>query len=148
MAEPTPSDPTAILLQQYKAYLADLGNIGLRHENSRRFYLSVVSALLVFLSMAGEHGPLVHLQRPVQIVVGVTGVTICLLWFLHMLAFGALFRAKFDILRKMEKGLAFQIFLEEWAILKDDLRFSMLTVIDSVMPFVFAAISVAILVLK
>jgi hypothetical protein len=40
------------LIEQYKAYLADVGNIGTRHENTRRFYLSIVSALFVFLSLA------------------------------------------------------------------------------------------------
>ncbi len=38
-------------IEQYKAYLQDLGNIGARHENSRRYYLSVVPALFAAVVM-------------------------------------------------------------------------------------------------
>jgi hypothetical protein len=137
------------LLEQYTAYLADVGNIGVRSENSRRFYLSVVSALLVFLSMTGDKGPFIKLQWPVQVIVGITGIIICVLWFLHMRSFGALFRAKFSVLREMEAhGLAFPIFKREWELLRDDTRFTLLSIIDAGMPWVFALISVAIVYLK
>jgi hypothetical protein len=43
-------------VEMYKAYLEDLGRIGGRHENARKFYVSVISALFVFLSMAGTGG--------------------------------------------------------------------------------------------
>lgn len=49
-------------LEIYKAYLDDLGRIGSRQEILRQFYLSVISALFVFLSLAGGTGVLASLQ--------------------------------------------------------------------------------------
>ena len=36
-------------VEQYKAYIADLGNIGTRHSQTNTLYMSIISALLVFL---------------------------------------------------------------------------------------------------
>ena len=144
----TPDNRENVLLQQYTAYLEDVGNIGQRHENARRFYLSVVSALLVFLSLAGDNGPFVSVKSAVQLAAGLSGLSICILWFVHMLSFGALFRAKFKTLRLMEENLAFPIFAREWDLLKDNRRYTALTFVDSLMPVVFAFIYLATLFLK
>src|SRR5712692_4379653 len=90
-------------IEQYKSYLQDVGNIGTRHENSRRFFLSVVSALFVFLSMAGKDGPLKVVEGPVKTLVGIVGIILCVVWVMHMQSFGAIYRAKFDVLRAIEK---------------------------------------------
>jgi hypothetical protein len=50
-------DDRETLLELFKTYLDDLGRIGSRHENVRTFYVSVISALFVFLAMAGKDGP-------------------------------------------------------------------------------------------
>ncbi len=71
-------------IEQYKAYLQDVGNIGVRHENSRKFYLSVVSALFVFVSMAGEKGVFVNVQWHVLTLAGLVGILLCVVWVMHM----------------------------------------------------------------
>jgi hypothetical protein len=139
--------PNPDLLGQYTAYMQDLGNIGDRHQTARSFYLSVVSALLVFLSMAGDKGPLLAVKDRVQIVIAGAGLAICFLWFFHMRFFGALFKAKFDVLREMEKTLPSQIFAHEWDYLKKS-KYASLTVVDSFMPVVFALICIAVAALK
>jgi hypothetical protein len=141
-------EPNPDLLGQYTAYMEDVGNIGDRHQTARRFYLSVISALLVFLSMAGGKGPFNDVKLRVQIVVGFAGLAICLLWFCHMRSFGALYKAKFDILKKMEKSLPYQIFAEEWECLEKAGGYALLTSVDALMPVVFALICLAILALK
>ena len=77
-------------VEMYKAYLEDLGRIGGRHENARKFYISVISALFVFLSMAGTGGLFANVQGWVFGVVGIVGILICLAWFDHMTSFGKL----------------------------------------------------------
>lgn len=141
-------NPNNELLEQYKAYVADLGNIGTRHEKSRQFYLSVSSALLAFLSTVGENGLFQVVKLPVQRVVGVAGVSLCILWFFHMRSFGALFRAKFTVLKAMEVKLPFQIFEQEWKLLENNSRYTLLSRIDSTMPFIFALLFVAIMFFK
>jgi hypothetical protein len=136
-------------IEQYKSYLTDVGNIGIRHENARRFYLSVVSALFVFLSLAGSTGVFQMIRGPVLTLVGIAGVALCLVWLMHMLSFGAIYRAKFDVLRSIEeKHHLFHIFDEEWKHLQANPRFKLLTIIDSVTPILFAILFMAILYFK
>ena len=146
---PSGSTPSSAYIEQYKSYLQDVGNIGSRHENSRRFYLSVVSALFVFLSMAGKDGAFQVVRGAVLMLVGVAGILLCGVWIMHMLSFGAIYRAKFDVLRAIEeKHNLFHVFDEEWKRLKANPRFKLLTLIDSVTPILFALLFIAILYLK
>jgi len=92
-------------VEMYKAYLEDLGRIGGRHENARKFYISVISALFVFLSMAGTGGLFANVQGWVFGVVGIVGILICLAWFDHMTSFGKLYFAKLETLRSLEADL-------------------------------------------
>lgn len=141
--------PQTEYIEQYKSYLQDVGNIGTRHENSRRFYLSVVSALFVFLSMAGKDGPLKVVEGPVRTLVGMVGVILCVVWVMHMQLFGAIYRAKFDVLRAIEKECnLFHVFDEEWKHLRANPRFKLLTLIDSVVPVLFAAMFIVLLYFK
>jgi hypothetical protein len=136
------------LTEQYQSYVKDLGNIGTRHENTRQFYLSVVSVVFVFLSMAGTDGPFRGVKIGVQIIVGVVGIVICVLWMLHMRSFGALYLAKFTVLREMEKDLPFPIFEREWTRLESDRRYWQFTVVDEWLPRVFILVFVAVILLK
>ena len=135
-------------IEQYTAYMQDLGNIGVRHENSRNFYLSVVSALFVFLAMAGKQGFLASLAGPVRILVGLFGLVLCAVWVMHMRSFGAIYRAKFDVLSEMERlqGL-FPISDQEWKYKSADPRYQLLTLIDSLIPLLFAILFVVLLFL-
>lgn len=136
-------------LEQYKAYLQDVGNIGARHESSRHFYLSVVSALFVFLAMAGPNGLFEAVHGKVLVLVGAFGLAMCVVWVLHMQSFGAIYRAKFGVLRAIEqKHQLFHVFDEEWKLLQADPRYKLLTWIDSVMPVLFAGLFVALMLIK
>jgi hypothetical protein len=142
-------DSRADHIEQYKAYLQDVGNIGVRHENSRKFYLSVVSALFAFIAMAGKEGLFVNVRGHVLTLSGIVGILLCIVWVMHMRAFGAIYRAKFDVLRAIEdKYKLFHIFDEEWKSLKANPRYKLLTVIDSVIPILFLLIFVVLLFLK
>jgi len=136
------------LLEQYKAYMEDLGNIGERQSGSRRFYLSVMSALLVFLSASGKGKVLGEISGEFRIVICIAALCICALWFLHMLSFRALFDAKFKVLREMEgEGLPFHIYKKEWNALKGDKRYKFFTGFDATVPILFALIYISIFVL-
>ena len=136
-------------LELYKAYLDDLGRMGGRHEVARAFYLSVISALFVFLSLSGTTGPLVAVSAGVQIVVCLVGILISLVWFLHMCSFGTLFRAKKHMLVQAETEAKFPIkpFTEEAVFLQSNKRLR-LTVIDRLVSVAFAVLFAALAVLK
>lgn len=102
------------LLVQYKAYMDNLNAIGAQHSQTRAFYVSIISALLVFLSFVSSKDKAVEdITVPGQVAIIMLGIMLCIAWFVHILSFGKLYRAKFDILREMEKELAYPIFKEE-----------------------------------
>lgn len=103
---PTPKE---IALDIYKAYLDDLGRIGGRHETLRTFYVSLISALFTFLSLAGGSDALFTIRTDVQIVVGIVGGLISIAWFAHMRAFSMLYQTKFRVLKRMEEGVGFPV---------------------------------------
>lgn len=135
--------------EQYKSYVEDVGNIGVRHENTRRFYLAVVSALFVFLSMAGDNGPFLLVHGKVLTLVAVVGIVLCVVWVIHMQAFRAIYAAKFSVLKKIETKPGFYpIFDEEYIALTNDRRYIFLTLIDTLPALLFVGVFVAILYLK
>ena len=131
------ADTTDIVLSIYKAYLDDLGRIGARHETLRQFYLSVISALFVFLSLAGSTGALLPVHDEVLRLVGGVGLLICLSWFLHMWTFGTIYRAKRHALAEGEAKLPFTPFTIEKTFLSGQNYFR-LTIIDRFVAIVFA----------
>jgi hypothetical protein len=74
-------------IEQYKAYLQDVGNIGVRHENSRKFYLAVV---FVFISMAGVDGLFANVRGHVLTLASAVGILLCIVWVMHMQSFAAI----------------------------------------------------------
>jgi hypothetical protein len=120
---------TDTIVDLYKAYLDDFGRVGSRHETLRGFYLSVVSALFVFLSLGGSEPALLTIRRDVRIVAAVVGILICGSWFMHMWSFGALFKAKRKVLADAEVPFPFKPFTNEATALKGSWRMR-LTVID------------------
>jgi hypothetical protein len=116
-----------------------------------------MSALFVFLSMAGKD-ILVNVQGPVLKVVAVVGILICLAWFEHMRAFGALFGAKLKTVHKLEEALKQNLpltpFTDEAAILmerkkpKTKWSYSPITLVDRFTPLGFLALFVLLAYLK
>jgi len=50
------------MLELYKAYIGDLGNIGGRYATANGFYLSVVTALIAVLALGETDKPLANLE--------------------------------------------------------------------------------------
>ncbi|MBI5890835.1 MAG: hypothetical protein HZB47_09180 [Nitrosomonadales bacterium] len=125
-------------IEQYKAYMQDVANIGSRHETARGFYLSVLSALLAFVALAGKDGPLSGIGSNLFIVISLGAIAICILWFLNTLSFSALYGAKLGQLHKMEEVLPFKNFTDEYKVLKKNWRYIRLTTVECFVAGVFA----------
>jgi len=135
-------------IEQYKAYLQDLGNIGARHVTARGFYLSVLSGLLAFLAIAGHDGSLKDISRPLFVIVGTAGIAICVLWLIHTRAFRALYKAKFKRIVAMEEELPFQNFKAEYQTMKEDRNYSPLILVECAISIVFTVLFAATIVLN
>ncbi len=109
-----PVDPQAqLLLEQYKAYLADLGNIGMRYTTTNGFYVSIVSPLLAILALAKKGEALARIDVLLYLVVPIFACLLCMIWRESMKSYGNLFKRKFEVLRRMEERLPFQSFKME-----------------------------------
>jgi hypothetical protein len=106
------------LLEQYKAVIGDIGNIGIRYTTANRFYLSVMSAFVGVLALSESGKPPEEVNLPLVLVVSVFAMVICYIWTKTVLFYRALFGAKLQILGEMEKGLAFPAYAREFEIMK------------------------------
>jgi hypothetical protein len=134
--------PHEICLEQYKAYLSDLGNVGSRYATLQGFYVSVIGALLGLLALTESNKLLGQIQTGALIVVCLFSIALCIVWALTIRFYGRLFLTKFAILKALECHLAYNCFEEEYKLLKPK---PFLTRIESWIPIVlslfFAAIA-------
>ena len=137
-------------LEQYKAYLQDLGNLGSRHETARGFFLSVLSALIAFLALAGNQGPLGKIGGPLYTLVAIAGIAVCAFWIAYTLSLSAIYRVKFRLLGEIEKNckLPCKLFSVEFPLLTDDPRYSRLTYIECGLAVVLAVLFFGSIVIK
>jgi len=106
LAPPQPAVPESsvtYLVEQYKAYLEDLGNIGSRQAQTTTWYVSILSALMIFISYLAQSQTL-HLFAYASIAASaVVAIIICILWNFHALSYQYLYNAKFGVLHEMER---------------------------------------------
>ena len=101
----TPATSTiapTVTVEQYKAYIQDLGNIGTRYTTSNGFYLSVITALLGILSLMKRGEGLSDLQTILRLGVPLFAIGLCFVWRQTVFFYSAIFKAKFDVLREIE----------------------------------------------
>jgi hypothetical protein len=112
--------PDAAYLEQYKAYMADLANIGSRHAASQSFYVTVISALLGFLAIKTD-GSLQKTFTPVFAIVMLFVAGICYVWRSTVLFYSGEFYKKITVLKELEeKGHLYPAFSRENEITERD----------------------------
>src|SRR5678815_5944179 len=111
-------DNSSLLFEQYKVYIESLNQVRTQHSQTRAFYVSVVSALLVFLSFLGSENVKLNMSIPGQYAVSILGIILCFAWHVQLRSYRKIYRVKFSILREMEKQLPFPLFEREWTELK------------------------------
>jgi hypothetical protein len=134
-------------LDQYKAYLSDLGSVGSRYATANGFYLSVVSALLGILALVEANKALASVQYPVILIVSIFEIAICLNWARAILYYRHLFGAKFSVLRAIEIHLPIQCFAQEYAIIKTHKSYT-LTKHEAIVPLLLSGFFILLLLIK
>jgi hypothetical protein len=136
-----------LLLEQYKAYLADLQQIGGRLETSRSFMLSILTLLFVFLSLAGKDGTFLKIAPHLTWIILSIAVVICFAWFLRIRTYNAIIKSKFTVLHEIEDGLPFKCFKREWELFSQQ-KPIFLTSIDSWIPIILAVAFALVVVIQ
>jgi hypothetical protein len=111
---PTP----APFLEQYKAYIGDLGNFGSRYTTSNGFYLSVITALLGILALTKVGDAFAGSREYLGLAISAFAILVCVVWSRSIDSYRKLFAIKFTVLREIEHaGNLFPIYRRE-----DELR--------------------------
>jgi hypothetical protein len=136
---------TAQALEQYKAKLSDLGNLGGRQTAMTAYYVSIVTAL--FGVLAFKEKALSQIDSLVLFMVCGAGFLVCLLWFYSLTYFRGLFRAKLRVLEEIEESLPFQTFRKEFEQMRKSGLGSWIW-IERFVPAVFALFFLGIMVTR
>ena len=81
-----------LVLEQYKAYLADVGNIGTRYATANGFYVTIISGLLAVLTLSKKGEVLERADVLLYVVVPIFACLLCLVWRESILFYSALFK--------------------------------------------------------
>ncbi len=140
----SPAQPTLTAsLEQYKAKLVDLGNLGTRLSATTTYYVSIVSALLGVLAF--KERSLASIDAYIVLMVGVGGFSVSMLWFVNISFFRGLFRAKLKVLERIEESLPHQTFKDEYEQMKANGRGTWLWM-ERAVPITFAALFALLLI--
>src|SRR5258706_12632240 len=88
-----------MIIEQYKAFIGDVGNIGQRYATSNGFYATLVAGLVALLGLTEPGKALGKFAWVVQLSICFFALVLCWIWWETVHYFRQLFRAKFTVLR-------------------------------------------------
>jgi hypothetical protein len=105
------------LIEQYKLYVQMADNISSRRSQTNAFFISVLSALLVFLSLASDGKQSSNILNIAYIAMAILGLLICGVWFVNIQSYKQLNSGKYKVIHEIEQQLPFPCYDREWDIL-------------------------------
>jgi hypothetical protein len=142
--------PKAIVIEQYKSYVADIGNVGTRYATANGFYLSVLTALLGVLAYVGTGKAIDKTTCLVVVLVAVFAIAICWIWRKTIVFYGKLFGGKFEVLKEKiepQLGLEVNVYKAEFKAVYDERKAEFLTSNEAKVPVLLAVFFAVVAVL-
>lgn len=141
----------------YKLAVEMADRVSSRRGQANQFYLAIETLLLgapASISLVGAGAPSGGLTPWLTLVLGFCGAAISAAWWLQLRSYRDLNSAKFKVINKIEAE-QFQVrpFSDEWGYLKQDEikrwrdRYAELGTVERVMPVIFAALHLALVVI-
>ena len=140
-----PQDQAA-LVEQYKLYVEMADRVSNRRIEINKFYISLLSGLLVLLSLISIPA---ELQNGVLVAISLLSISLCLLWIVNIRSYKELNALKFKVIEEMEQSLPFRCYTREWEILKGEANqrsYFRLTRIEQYVPLLLLLPSVVMLI--
>ena len=130
------------LLDTYRWYIDSAERIGNRRASVNSFLLGVNAALAAYFSIVGPS----ITENPVpNIVIPITGILLCLGWYLALANFRQLTAAKTHVIRRLEESLPATVFAEERKMVEQSAQaLGPLTRIGNAMPGLFMVLYIGI----
>lgn len=137
------------ILEIYKLHAELADRVSQRRLGANRIYVSLLVGLMLFcgalLKIGGRHAE----NGPAFFLVGVVGALLAVSWLLVARSYKQLNSGKFKALRELEKELPFGFFEREWHFLgqgKDRKKYLKLSKVEQTVPWVFLALSLAVVI--
>jgi hypothetical protein len=134
----------AHLFDQYKLYVEMADRISGRRLTANSYFLSINSALLVFVGYITSKEGSEHLW-----LVGIAGIVLSMLWYRIVTSYRDLNTAKYKIIHLIESRLPIRPWDAEWNLLghgNDPKRYRPLSHIERFVPWVFVVLHVYVVV--
>ena len=135
------------VLQLYKTYLEMADRISGRREKANAFFLTVNTALIALLAKDTD----LLTPGPVEFLIPVAGGFLCYLWYRIIRSYRDLNSAKFRVIHAMEAQLPLRPYDAEWESVgrgKDPKRYLPFTHVEGIVPWLFMAIHVALVLCR
>ena len=146
----SPSDTEApILLEQYKLLVGTSDALVSRRQPVNTFLLSVNSIILAATGLLIREGTANNIAGPALVVLGLSGIILCLAWRRMIKSFGQLNHSKFEVILALESRLPARVFTAEWAALgrgADPSKYKPFTSTESWPPWTFGILETLVLV--
>ncbi|MEX0652440.1 MAG: hypothetical protein WD509_01765 [Candidatus Paceibacterota bacterium] len=143
-------DDTHALLEQYKIFVDSADKISDRRLKTNEFFLGLNTAFLALLGLAKSQ----VVEEEISVIITLAalgGIAISYLWFHLIRSHKNLNGAKFKVVHVIEKRLPLSPYHAEWEIVgggNDKKRYWPFSHIELIMPWIFVAIFVTILITK
>lgn len=135
------------LLEQYKLYVEMADRVSQRREQSNRFYVTIVSALVALLVVMARLGPADSIWAAAALIAGLFGVALSVIWIINIKSYRTLNSAKFAVINAIEGQLPTAGYSDEWELLRPKVgppRYLQLTRVEQWVPYLTLLLFVAI----
>ena len=136
-------------MELYKLHAELADRVSQRREGANRLHVSIAVGLVVFLGTLMRFSEDQTLDAMVILVVGTCGVVVSASWYIVLRSYRQLNTEKFRVLHDMETQLPYQFFTMEWDPESEGTksnRYWKLSVVETVMPVMFGALFLAMIV--
>ena len=123
-----------VLVQQYRGVMAMIQQNYTRRTATNRFYISIGSGLLVFLTYAVNPSVDIEIQSVAATMVAVVGLVLCLVWGLQIRALRGLIDIQIKLAQEMEQSLPFDFFCRQEELLIQPGRWLKYGVVEQGLP--------------
>ena len=138
-----------VLLSIYRLHVEMADRVSQRREGANRLFVTLLSAMIVLMAtvLRFRSGLEVVPVKFVVLVLTLTVLSLAASWFIVIRSYRQLNTGKFDVLQKLEEKLPFAFYRMEWERLgegKDWEKYWKLTVVETFLPIIFAALSLVV----
>ena len=138
-----------ILFEQYKLFVGTSEALVSRRQQVNTFFLSVNSIILAATGLLIREGTANSIAGPALVVLGLSGIVLCVAWGRMILSFGQLNQAKFEVIHALERRLPARAFTAEWVALgkgEDPSKYQPFTKTESLTPWIFGVLETLVVI--